>query len=128
MADATQGEKLAALEVQIDGMTDSLLQHIQAAESRIASRLDAMGWRIGILEANHGEHKAFRDTFVDDEGNHINGKSVIKRIVALEKTIGAFKSVALMGRGAVMAAGFMLLILVKGAWEGIEWILGKLGG
>lgn len=128
MSDATHGEKLAALEVQIDGMTDSLLQHIQAAESRIAARLDAMGWRVGVLEAHYAEHKTFRETFVDDEGNHINGRTVIKRIVAIEKTIGAFKNMALMGRGAVIAAGLVLLIVVKGFWEGIEWILGKLGG
>lgn len=112
---------------QVDRMSETLAEHIRAAEARLVRELDAIGKRVVALES-------FRDTFVDDDGNKIAGKTILRRLVALEQTNSTIKALVAMGKGAlalgkvqILLAGFLLLIAVKGTWEGIEWMLGKLG-
>ncbi len=84
------------------------------------------------IENGQAALQKFRDGFADDDGNLINGKTVIKRIVAIEKTIMAINVMKQMGKGAVMlgkfqllVAGIILLIAIKGTMEGLEWLLTK---
>lgn len=106
----------------IDRIPEAVMPHIVAAEQRIAARIDAMGWRVGVLEAQGIEYRAFRDSFADEDGP-ISGKAIVKRLKAVEATLSAYRTVTNMGRGALIAGSFLLLLLAKGAWEGLEWVV-----